>query len=319
MAPPNLRRAFTLIELLVVIAIISILLGFLVPAVQKVREAAARTQCQNNLKQLGLALQGYHDANNRLPPGYTANGPYFDGATDTSPGWGWAAYILPYIECNNLWGEISLTQPSQTSPWIQTVLPPLVCPIDMATLPVFAVPDGFGNTVCWAAPASYAACCGSDASDTTDATGNGVFYRNSRTRIADITDGTSQTLLLGERAWANANGAWAGAIPGGVIRRGQANPCLPRITGAWYPSSTLALAHAHLNNALSDPDGSAGMDDFSSMHVGGSYFLFADGSVHFIRSVGGDNLDGSYTPDGLAFQALGTRAGNDVVPASFRD
>jgi prepilin-type N-terminal cleavage/methylation domain-containing protein len=311
------RKAFTLIELLVVIAIIAILVGMLVPAVQKVREAASRAQCQNNLKQIGLALHGYHDANKRFPPGYSASSPYIDGATDTAPGWGWAAFILPYVEQATVFTPLNFNQPIQKSAAIQTFLPLYICPSDLTPAAAFAVPDGFGSTVCWAGPTSYAASCGSDASDTRDPTGDGVFYRNSRTRMADIRDGTSQTLLVGERAWANANGAWPGAIPGGVIRRGQSNPCRPNIPGAWYPSSTLAVAHAHMNNALSDPDGSAGMDDFSSMHIGGSFFVFADGSVHFIRSVSGDNPDGSYTADGLNLQALSTRANGEVVPGDF--
>src|ERR1700716_495053 len=99
------RRAVTLIELLVVIAIMAILLGLLLPAVQKVREAAARLQCQNNLKQIGLALHAYHDANRVFPPGYRASAPYSDGASDTMPGWGWGAFILPYIEQNNLFRQ----------------------------------------------------------------------------------------------------------------------------------------------------------------------------------------------------------------------
>ena len=98
-----------------VIAIIAILIGLLLPAVQKVREAAARLKCVNNLKQMGLALHSYHDASNGLPPGYTASGPYFDGATDTTPGWGWAAYLLPYVEQGNLYRTITFTQPVQSA------------------------------------------------------------------------------------------------------------------------------------------------------------------------------------------------------------
>jgi prepilin-type N-terminal cleavage/methylation domain-containing protein len=311
------RRAFTLIELLVVIAIMAALIGLLLPAVQKVREAANRISCQNNLKQMGLAFHGYHNVSQSLPPGYAASLPYVDGAVDTAPGWGWAAFLLPYIEQDNIYGQLNLGQPVQNSPAAQTMVKLFLCPSDLTPPGAFPVPDGFGNTVCQAAPTSYAACCGNDASDTTGFSGNGVFYRNSRTRISDVKDGTSNTLLVGERAWGKANGAWAGAIPGGVLLRGQYNPCQPNIPGAWYPSSTIALAHAHLNNALQDPDGSAGMDDFGSFHTGGSFFLFADGSVHFLRSISADNPDGSYTADGLIFQALATRAGGEVVPGDW--
>ena len=311
------RSAFTLIELLVVIAIIATLVGLLLPAVQKVREAASRMSCQNNLKQIGLALHNYHDAYQAFPSGYRASGPYSDGATDTAPGWGWGAFILPCIEQDNVFRQLNLNLPVQNSPAIQTVVKVYLCPSDITLGAAFPVPDGFGNPICLAAPTSYAACCGSDASETTDATGLGVFYRNSQTRITDITDGTSNTIMIGERAWSNANGIWAGAIPDGVIMRGQSNPCQPVIPGAWYPASTLVQAHAHMNNALVDSDGSAGMDDFSSRHPGGSNFVFADGSVHFLRSVPSDNSDGSYTPDGLAFQALGTRANGEVISGDF--
>jgi len=310
-------RGFTLIELLVVVAIIAVLAGLLLPAVQQAREAARRTQCRNNLKQIGLALHAYHDALLAFPPGYCTGLVYVDGATDTAQGWGSGTFVLPYLDQANIYDQINFNLPISSSPVVQTVLPVYLCPSDLIPGGPVSVPDGFGNTVCMAAPTSYAASCGSDASETTDPTGNGVFYRNSRTRVADILDGTSNTFLFGERAWAKANGAWPGAIPGGVIVRGPDNPCQPDVPGAWFPSSTLAVAHAHLNNALVDPDGSAGMDDFGSMHAGGSFFLFADGSVRFIQSISRDNPDGSYTPLGQIFQALGTRAGREVVPGDF--
>jgi prepilin-type N-terminal cleavage/methylation domain-containing protein/prepilin-type processing-associated H-X9-DG protein len=316
--PVNRRsNAFTLIELLVVTAITGTLVGLLLPAVQKARESSNRLACQNNLKQIGLALHNYHDAQHSFPPGYLASGSYSDGATDTAPGWGWAAFILPYIEQGNLCGQGDLNQPVQNSAFIQTVVSTYLCPSDNTPGATFPVPDGFGNTPCWAAPMSYAACCGSAASETTGPNGLGVFFRNSRVRLTDIADGASNTIMIGERAWSYANGIWAGALPGGVIMRGENNPCQPVIPGAWFPASTLVLAHAHLNNALHDPDGSAGIDDFGSRHFGGSNFLFADGSVHFLRSIPGDNPDGSYTRDSLIFQALGTRAGGERIPGDW--
>ena len=303
------RPAFTLIELLVVIAIIAILVGLLLPAVQKVRGAAARAQCANNLKQLGLALQNYHDGRGVLPPGYLAAQPYADGATDTAPGWGWAAHVLPFVEQDALFRRIDLTQPITAAPAVAgTVLRGYLCPADIVPPAAFPVPDAFGAPVLAAAPASYAACVGGDESDTTAATGLGVFGRNSRTRLTDITDGTSQTLFAGERAWANANGVWAGAIPNGVVRRGKQNPC-PGTGSA--PAATLVLSHSHLNNTTTDTDG--GLDDYSSPHAGGSNMVFADGHVGFLRSISGDNPDGSPTPDSLMFQALGTRANDEVV------
>jgi prepilin-type N-terminal cleavage/methylation domain-containing protein/prepilin-type processing-associated H-X9-DG protein len=295
------RPAFTLIELLVVIAIIGILVGLLLPAVQKVREAAARAQCQNNLKQLGLALHNYHDVLRKLPPGYVAAGPYVDGTTDTAPGWAWGTFLLPYLEQGNLYSQLPLSQSVQNCPAAQTVVNLFICPSDLTPQGSFAVTGASWTTVCQAPPSSYAACCGGGTS-TTAATGNGCFYRNSCVRLTDITDGTSNTIFIEERAFANVQGTWVGAISGGYCNQGQYNPsAVPGKLG--QGAADLVLIHAGTNN---NPTG-RNLDDASSMHLYGSNFLFADGSVHFLRNA----FSGS--AEAVTLQALGTISGNEVV------
>jgi prepilin-type processing-associated H-X9-DG protein len=290
-----------LIELLVVIAIIAILIALLVPAVQKVREAAARLQCQNNLKQIGLACHSYHGAQKCLPPGYLASGPYVDGANDTTPGWGWGAFLLPYLDQKPLYQQLNLNSPVQNSAAIQTMIPAYLCPSDAPPTSAFTVTDATGTTITTAAPSSYAATVGPDASDVADPTGQGVFYRNSRTKFTEITDGTSQTVMIGERAWSDSKGIWAGAPSGAVLRPGPRNPW-QTVTA---PAPTLVLAHNNWINIKTDADG--GLDDFSGYHSGGVNVVFADGSVHFIRSI---TVDG---PEHQAFWAMGTRAGGDSI------
>lgn len=317
------RAAFTLIELLVVIAIVAVLIALLIPAVQQAREAARRAGCLNNLRQVGIALAGYHDAVGCFPMGYAAQGPFLDGATDTSPGWSWGSMILPQMDqalvfnSANFWLGVNAPQNASV---IRNLISAYLCPSDLIR-GAFSVTNAAGTPLAVAAPASYAACVGGNESDTAtgirnDGLGMGAFYRNSAVRVADITDGASQTILVEERAWGKAQGLWAGAIPQGVIRRGPYNVC--PLTGAlYYPAATLVQAHCHMLNTNSDPDG--GLDDASSFHPLGGHFLFADGSVHFLKNILADRADPAngptlYSPAQVVFQALATRAGGEVIP-----
>ena len=295
------RPAFTLIELLIVMAVIAVLIGLLLPAVQRARESATGTQCKNNLHQIGVACQTYHDVQQCLPPGYTATASYVDGATDTAPGWGWGAYLLPHLEQDALYRQLNFGQPVQNSPAIQTVVKMYLCPSDLPPPVPFALTDATGAFVASAAPSSYAATVGPDASDVADPTGAGVFYRNSRTRLTDIKDGTSQTAMIGDRAWVDSQGTWAGAPSGALMRPGPRNPW----QNATGPAPCLVLVHNNWVNIKTDADG--GLDDFSSNHLDGINLLFCDGSVHFIRSITADG------PQRLAFWAMGTRAGGEVI------
>ena len=317
------RRGFTLIELLVVISIIAVLIGLLLPAVQAAREAARRVQCVNNLKQMGLALHNYHDTVGAFPMGYVARSRFVDGATDTAPGWGWGTMILPQLEQRVVFNAVNFSlsvEAPQNVTAVVSMLTTYICPSDQTNGP-FTVLDASGNVLATAAPASYAACVGGNESDTAtginnDGLGRGIFFRNSGCRVADITDGTSQTIAIEERAWAKAEGIWAGAVSNGTVRRGPLNSC-PTTGALFYPAATLVQAHCHMLNTNSDADG--GLDDASSFHPGGGNFLFADGSVHFLKNIladAGTLASGAtvYSPAQVVFQALATRSGGEVIP-----
>jgi prepilin-type N-terminal cleavage/methylation domain-containing protein/prepilin-type processing-associated H-X9-DG protein len=327
------RKAFTLIELLVVIAIMGVLVGLLLPAVQKVREAASRAKCQNHLKQVGLALHNYESAQRRFPPGYVDgnNDPNVTPDGDVGPGWGWCAHLLPYIEQDTIYKQIDFKQPvgagvnAQIS---QFTIPIFLCPSDAFDQPVPIYDSTFSQPFTTVAHGNYVGCAGW-VECFNGATGNiqsgqgddglpgiygfggrGVFWRNSRTRVADVLDGMSNTIFAGERSANHSPSTWTGAVPGGRCPAWMAaNPPTPfgPPPSAAYDNAdfaeALVLAHCnatHLPNAdfpIFDPD------TYYSMHTGGANFLFGDGSVRFIGT--------TITPS--VYQALGTIAGGEKV------
>jgi prepilin-type N-terminal cleavage/methylation domain-containing protein/prepilin-type processing-associated H-X9-DG protein len=308
------RSGFTLIELLVVIAIIAVLVSLLVPAVQKVREAANRTTCQNNLKQIGIALQLHHDSFHAFPAGYiyryqstttTSTTKLFDHSKfkpipqQNSPGWGWAALLLPSIEQTSLAGLIDYNLPVESPSMLEqrtSALPLYMCPSDPAT-GVFRVLSESNQDLAGAFTNSYAACFGwGGILNMEPDYSNGVFYRNSRTRIADITDGTSSTLAIGERCAMFSQTPWAGVMTGGTARTTPGAPVYTSIAES-APTMTLArIGNRPFNDRYCEPY------DFFSPHSGVLQILFADGSVHALSF--GTNI--------TVLQALATRANNDV-------
>ena len=245
MAPPSLaaprpspaRSGFTLIELLVVIAIIAVLIGLLLPAVQKVREAAARTQCVNNLKQIGLALHNHHDTRGRFPPGYSS-GVDAQGE-DTGPGWGWAAFLLPYMEQQPLFAQIdvkvAIETPTHAAARV-TRIKSYLCPSDNPPILFTAAKrDTAGNVltpICQLATANYAGMFGRFEPGVD---GDGLFYRNSDLRIADVTDGTSSTLMVGERVYLFGETTWVGSgVSSGTNCAAPPMPmAVPRVGANW--------------------------------------------------------------------------------------
>jgi prepilin-type N-terminal cleavage/methylation domain-containing protein len=314
--------AFTLIELLVVIAVIGILIALLLPAVQKVREAANRTQCVNNLKQLGLAMHNYHDVNKSFPVGNTYASPTITG----NEGYSWMIFLLPFIEQGNFYSKWSFSvgwnDPANRTLMTGVIIKTYICP--SSPLPPLATyPDVQKMTV------SYTGVSGS-ALDNCEGgvygglvSGGGILFPNSMVRVADVTDGTSNTLMIGEQSdtlhdttgkplfdvtfqtvpynsqcyWGwNMGSTGTGTPPNWMV--GLDNRTW-NITTIMYPINQWGKQPGA---GLTTCDGNSNYP-FMSAHPGGVYGLLCDGSVQFLSN----NLPL------LTLEQLASRADGSVV------
>ena len=318
--PNNLRhraaRGFTLIELLVVIAIIAILIALLLPAVQQAREAARRTQCKNNLKQIGLAVHNYHDVHGTFPPGFVdlcmppQSSPVVSGGCGTplrgtfwvpSGGLSWSQFIMPFIDQGNLyerfdgvtptWPRILLTYLDLADPtlpllpghFLRTQLTAFRCPTDSGG-PLnehrgihHALGEPQGEAWGEQARSNYVANHAVSETCAFYLQGDGVFGVNSSIDIGDISDGTSNTFLVGERHSQDGHDA---AVWGRVGRMAGSNA-----TFQSGPAAVLGVTSSQLNTGFFTTNVGPvffPIWGFSSLHVGGAQFVLADGSVRFI-------------------------------------
>lgn len=253
------RAGFTLIELLVVIAIIAILVALLLPAVQQAREAARRSSCKNNMKQLGLALHNYHDTYTVFPPAWV-NG---TGTLAITTSYGWSTFILPYVEQAALYDQIApngRTMAAANTNSLNTLIPAYSCPSDTGA-PANTAFGGYGKQ-------NYPIT-------------EEIAAQNTSTKIRDITDGTSNTFLCGEKARVyQGNGLKA---IGSIWPGKQANSTASAHGRASHNINTnWAGTQANFTVNAGAGDGNCTRYTYSSLHKGGAQFVMADGSVRFV-------------------------------------
>jgi prepilin-type N-terminal cleavage/methylation domain-containing protein len=323
------RTGFTLIELLVVIAVIGLLVALLLPAVQAARESSRRTQCTNNLKQIGIALHHYEGTYKVFPPAYlqtsgtqtgTAYGiNYPDDGSNGLTGWGWGTLILPFVEQHALYNRLNLHLPcwsAENAPFVQAKLPVFLCPSATGDRgDAFAIerytagacddpknPVPFSPAILFAY-SHYVSNAGQNgpwnrspaySSDFTvpEPVGaqldiiNGPFYRNSRTRVADVRDGLSTTVFVGESSSVLTNKTWVGVVPWSCTPP-QTPPAGPGDTnsgGCLVGAHSGPDLHDHPQIVIHAPNNPFGHTDemWSEHAAAGCNVLLGDGSVRFI-------------------------------------
>lgn len=297
----NTKKGFTLVELLVVIAIIGILVGMLLPAVQQVREAARRTQCANQCRQMGLAVMNYESAHMHFPPGWSTNSP-MDPLS--APGWGWSAHVLPFLDQGNVAENIDYRTSIEDHDHeviIQSEMEVFLCPSDPTVdtivnldthiehgdhdhdhdhLVAYVGSDDDHHELL-VSRSNYSGAFGSNEIEDSPLDGNGIFFANSRVRFGDIRDGSSNTIMIGERLNTLGPISWVGVVA-------DVDEPFARIV-------------AITDHAPNDP--SMHFEDFRSGHIGGINVTLADGSTHFVAN----------TIDESAYRAFGSRAGGEIA------